>query len=175
MNYRYKSPEELRADQTRRAAATRRSNRTATVIFLDIVILTIVFAAVYFGGFWRPGQETRTAAPTRDGDFVLWALVTDESGGRFEFSVQARNESGSRLTFPPPDYARAVAEIVMEDGARFSTDMPLPPRQLESNETAVFNAHIQIQLDRDNTIESSRVRVERRDQDALVLEVSPPE
>ena len=85
MNYRYKSPEELRADQTRRAAATRRSNRTATVIFLDIVILTIVFAAVYFGGFWRPGQETRTAAPTRDGDFVLWALVTDESGGRFEF------------------------------------------------------------------------------------------
>jgi hypothetical protein len=172
MKYHYKSPGELREEQSRESTKLRsKSARGNLIIFADLVVIVLVFGGIYYAGLLRPeryvSSEIATYAPF---EFSGSVELPDSDGEAFLFYLNVKNAGPDPRDFPPP-HAGATIEIVdpgAPGGVGFSAEFPLTVRTVRPGETTIYRVELAAPV-RDVQKGQARVRLYFADGGAAVV------
>ena len=88
MKYYHKTPEELRGERERRREKKPAQNRSAVVTLLDIAVIVVIFAVLYYSGLLAPERLFAPDAVRRD-SFEYTASLSRRGDGSWRVYLNA--------------------------------------------------------------------------------------
>lgn len=140
MKYRFKSPEELRNEQQSNYQGLRKRNRITLLVLLDIAILAIVMAVVYFSGI-LDGPQLNDPADLIQATRILGAShkISDHS---CIFYLHVQNSSKEAILFPETTDLPLRCTIKDHNGSSLYANLDFTPENIEPGETRILRGEI---------------------------------